>query len=92
MPLAAVPTLDAIAERPERGAELPRRVAVDLYFRALTVLQALAPALSVNPLFARSAAMRALRAYLECVVVAQDGVRIGVHRPGTTPQPSVCGA
>lgn len=46
MPLAAVPTLDAIAERPERGAELPRRVAVDLYFRALTVLQALAPALS----------------------------------------------
>ena len=52
----------------------------------------LAPALSVNPLFARSAAMRALRAYLECVVVAQDGVRIGVHRPGTTPQPSVCGA
>ena len=29
---------------------------------------------------------------LECVVVAQDGVRIGVHRPGTTPQPSVCGA
>jgi len=56
------------------------------------LLGTLAPSLSVNPLFTGSAALKAVRAYLECVVIAHDGVRIGVHRPGSTPQPSVCGA
>ena len=56
------------------------------------LLGTLAPSLSVNPLFTGSAALKAVRAYLECVLIAHDGVRIGVHRPGSTPQPSVCGA
>lgn len=52
----------------------------------------LAPTLSLNPLFSSSAALQALKANLECIVVASDGVRVGVHRPATAPDPSVCGA
>ena len=39
-----------------------------------------------------TAALRALRASIECVVIAPDGVRVGVHRPGTAADAGVCGA
>jgi hypothetical protein len=52
----------------------------------------LAPTLSLNALFGASAALQAVRASLECIVIAPDGVRVGVHRPATAPDPSVCGA
>ena len=45
----------------------------------------------LTPLFAGNSALKEAAANIECVTVADDGVRIGVHRPGTTPDPSVCG-
>jgi len=46
-PLATVPTLDAIAGRPELVRELPHQVLVDLAFTALRVQAALHLALAV---------------------------------------------
>jgi hypothetical protein len=60
-PLGVPPTLDAICEHPERGAQLPRAVAVGLYVRAITVLQALTPA---HPVLNRVAATVQLDPYL----------------------------
>jgi hypothetical protein len=50
------------------------------------------PTIMLDPVFNNTAALRALRASIECVVVAPDGVRIGVHRPGTAADAGVCGA
>lgn len=50
------------------------------------------PTIMLDPVFNSTAALRAVRANIECVVVAPDGVRVGVHRPGTTADPAVCGA
>lgn len=55
------------------------------------ILGGLAGAISLDHLFAGSPALRALRANIECVDVALDGVRVGVHRPGTAADPSICG-
>ena len=49
------------------------------------------PTISLDQLFT-SPALQVLRANIECVVVAPDGLRVGVHRPGTAASPSVCGA
>lgn len=51
-----------------------------------------APSVAVDPLFDSTPALRAVRANLECLVVAPDGLRIGVHRPGSAPDASVCGS
>jgi len=56
------------------------------------LLAGLAPSLSVNPLFSASATLQAIRASLECIAIANDGVRIGFHRPGTASSPSACGS
>ena len=50
------------------------------------------PTIMLDPVFNATAALRAVRADIECVVVAPDGVRVGVHRPGTAADPAVCGA
>ena len=50
------------------------------------------PTIMLDPVFNSTAALRALRASIECVVIAPDGVRVGVHRPGTAADAGVCGA
>jgi len=47
-------------------------------------------AISLDPLFSSNPALQALRGNLECLLVAADGVRIGMHRPGSAAAPSVC--
>ena len=47
------------------------------------------PVISLDQLFSNPA-LRALRANIECVTVASDGVRIGVHRPLTAGDSRVC--
>lgn len=49
------------------------------------------PTISLDQLFDSSPALQLLRANIECVLVAPDGVRVGVHRPGTGATPGVCG-
>ena len=88
-------TLDSVASAPKVVMQV-----VELDVGALTLpglirdrmVGTLAPSFSMNLLFSGSAALQALRANLECVVVVADGVRIGVHRPGTAPDPAVCGS
>jgi hypothetical protein len=43
------------------------------------------------PLFADSSALKSVLSDIECLVVADEGVRIGVHRPGVTADASTCG-
>ena len=52
----------------------------------------LGPSLPIDQIFNSTPALQSVRDNLECIVVAADGVRIGVHRPGTTPDPAVCGS
>jgi len=88
-------TLDSAATDPVVSTQL-----VELDVGALTLpgflrdrmVGALAPSFTMNLLFSGSAALQLLRANLECVVVAADGVRVGVHRPATPPDPAVCGS
>ncbi|MBV9099679.1 MAG: hypothetical protein JOZ46_00920 [Candidatus Dormibacteraeota bacterium] len=49
------------------------------------------PTIQLDPLFNSNAALQVLRANIECVLVAPDGVRVGVHRPGAAASPGVCG-
>jgi hypothetical protein len=55
------------------------------------VLHDSSPTVSMNSLFAQ-AALRLLQANVECMRVVNGGVTIGVHRPGVSPDPGVCGA
>jgi len=48
-------------------------------------------AIGLNPLFG-TAAWQTLRTDIECLLVAGDGIRIGVHRPGTAASPAACEA
>lgn len=48
--------------------------------------------IDLNRIFSGSPALQALRANLECVAVAPDGLRVGVHRPGTQTDTAVCGS
>jgi len=50
------------------------------------------PTIMLDPVFNSTPALRAVRANIECVAVAPDGVHVGVHRPGTAADPGVCGA
>ncbi|MFN2582848.1 MAG: hypothetical protein ABR498_08935, partial [Candidatus Dormibacteria bacterium] len=56
------------------------------------VLGTFAGPIDLDRLFSASPALQLLRAHIECVTVARDGVRVGVHRPTVTPDPSVCGS
>ena len=56
------------------------------------VLGNFASTIDLDELFNGSPALQAVRANLECVVVTAGGVRIGVHRPGTSPDPGTCGS
>jgi hypothetical protein len=49
------------------------------------------PGISMSNLFAE-VALRAAEADVECLRVTTTAVVIGVHRPGVTPDPSVCAA
>lgn len=56
------------------------------------LLGSFAGTIDLDGLFGGSPALQALRSFLECVVVAPDGLRVGVHRPGIDPDTSVCGS
>jgi hypothetical protein len=43
------------------------------------------------PLFAGSSALQSMASDIECLAVADEGVRIGVHRPGVTADAAACG-
>jgi len=49
-----------------------------------------ADALSVDSVLDSNPALRVLRENLDCVVTAPDGIRLGIHRPGTTADPDGC--
>jgi hypothetical protein len=55
------------------------------------LLGSVSPSLAIDQLLDSGPALRALRDNLECVVVARDGLRIGVHRPGIASDPATCG-
>jgi hypothetical protein len=45
---------------------------------------------SLTSLFADNPLLSAAAAYVECASVGTIGLRIGIHRPGVAPDPSVC--
>ena len=56
------------------------------------VLSSFGSSIDLNALFNGSPALEAVRAFLECVSVAPDGLRVGVHRPGIALDTAVCGS
>jgi hypothetical protein len=48
------------------------------------------PSITLNQLFDSSAALHALKDNMECVSAVTGGLRVGLHRPGTTPDTGVC--
>lgn len=56
------------------------------------ILGSFAGTIDLDRLFGGSPALQALRASLECVAVAPDGLHVGVHRPGVDPDTGVCGS
>lgn len=54
------------------------------------ILGSFGSSIDVNALFNSSPALEAVRAFLECVTVAPEGLRVGVHRPGIALDTAVC--
>jgi hypothetical protein len=50
----------------------------------------LSPSVALNQLFDSNAGLQALKANIECVMAASNGLRIGVHRPGVAADTAVC--
>jgi hypothetical protein len=46
---------------------------------------------ALAPLFADGSALKSAFSNIECLAAADEGVRIGVHRPGATADASTCG-
>ncbi|MGH7685693.1 MAG: hypothetical protein ACREN2_02585 [Candidatus Dormibacteria bacterium] len=56
------------------------------------ILGSFGSTIDLNAMFNSSPALEAVRGFLECVSVAPDGVRVGVHRLGIAVDTAVCGS
>lgn len=54
------------------------------------ILGSFASTINLDQLFKGSPELAVLRANLECLAIAPDGLRLGVHRPGSAPDTTVC--
>ncbi len=96
--VTAVAHVSVALQQPTQGPQLVAQVmALDVGALPVpgwlqdTLVGNLAPTVALAQLFDSSPALRLVRSAIECVVVAPDGVHVGVHRPGVAAVPSVCG-